>query len=99
MTPHEAIAARAARAERIRNDQRLCALDFLTWGDTQGVHAKRCIHKGTATPVCSRDYHPGPMPDNEKLYEGTGIGTLFGLGQAQAWQLAGWNITRRKDLA
>jgi len=78
-------------------DERACALDFLTWGDEQGIHAKRCVHRGTSTPTCSRDYHPGPMPDNERLYEGTGIGTLFGLGQSHAWQLAGWNITRRKD--
>lgn len=97
MNAVEAREARAKKALRRREDERLCALDFLTWGDEHGVHAKRCIHAGTATPVCSREYHPGPMPDDEKLYEGTGIGTLFGLGQTQAWQLAGWNITRRKD--
>lgn len=100
MTPAEARTARAKRLERRREDERLCALDFLTWGDEQGVHAKRCIHKGTTTPTCSREYHPGPMPVDEKMYEGTGIGTLFGLNghdrDPHAWQLAGWNITRRK---
>lgn len=97
MTPLEASAQRAKKLAQRRSDERLCALDFLTWGDEQGVHAKRCVYRGTSTPTCSRDYHPGPMPDDERLYEGTGIGTLFGLSTSEAWQLAGWNITRRKD--
>ena len=97
MNATEAREQRAKRLATRRQDERLCALDFLTWGDEQGIHAKRCIHKGTDVPVCSRDYHPGPMPEDERLYEGTGIGTLFGLGTSQSWQLAGWNVTRRKD--
>lgn len=92
---------RAKRVERIRNDEALCVLDFLTWGDTQGDHAKRCLKP--AGLVCSREYDPGPPPEDEKLYEGTGIGTLFGLNgdgfDPNAWQLAGWNITRREEHA
>ena len=111
----DAAARRAAGVARRRDDERLCALDYLTWGDEQGVHAKRCVHLGEhdsprraplepskksrgsydskpkARTSCAREYHPGPKPD-EKLYEGTGIGTLFGLGTTLAWQLAGWNI-------
>jgi hypothetical protein len=97
MTPLEARAQRAKAHERQRNDARLCALDFLTWGDMQGVHAKRCVHAGTAVPVCSRDYNPGPVPEDERLYEGSALGVLWGLNEAEAWQLAGWNITRRKE--
>jgi len=97
--------ARAQRAEAVakrRRDEALCVWDFLTWGDTgKEPHAAFCIRP--AGLVCSRDYHPGPMPEDEKLYEGTGIGSLFGLNGTErdphAWQLAGWNITRRKDTA
>jgi hypothetical protein len=99
LTPAEARTARAKAVERRRNDERLCALDFLTWGDTQGVHAKRCIHAGTSTPVCSREYNPGPVPEDEAMYEDADIGALWGLNNRQAWQLAGWNVTRRKDAA
>jgi hypothetical protein len=97
VTHAEAQAQRAKRIAQRRQDEALCALDFLTWGDEQGIHEKRCVYRGTSTPTCSRDYNPGPMPD-EKMYEGTGIGTLFGLGQTHAWQLAGWNLTQRKDV-
>lgn len=86
-------AKNAARAARHRADEALCALDFLTWGDTRGVHAKHCVH-GEADP-CSRTYDPGPPPEDESMYEGTGIGVLYGLAgsDVHAWQLAGWNLT------
>jgi hypothetical protein len=99
MNPGEARAARSKTNERRRNDERLCALDFLTWGDMQGIHAKRCVYRGTRLPVCSRDYNPGPPPEDEKLYEGSALGVLWGLNDNEAWQLAGWNITRRKGIA
>lgn len=90
---------RAKRTERIRQEEGLCALDFLTWGDTQGDHAKRCLRP--AGLVCSREYDPGAMPEDEKLYEGTGIGSLYGLNGTEhdphAWQLAGWNVKMDRE--
>lgn len=101
MTPEEARVARASAVERRRNRERLCILDFLTWGDSQGRHADRCVRP--AGQVCSRDYNPGPAPEDEAMYEGTPLGSLWGLNGTRqdpyAWQLAGWNVTRRKDIA
>lgn len=102
----EAREQRARRNDRLRNDEALCVLDFLTWADEQGAHVKRCVYTVKDNghpdmPVCSREYDPGPPPEDEKLYEGTGIGTLFGLNgdgfDPHAWQLAGWNVTRREE--
>ena len=115
MTPLEAKEQRAKAHERHRNDERLCALDFLTWGDTQGEHAKRCVfveaarkrnaqghvmnERSARQQACSRDYNPGPQPEDEKLYRGSALGVLWGLNEDEAWQLAGWNITRRREIA
>jgi hypothetical protein len=99
-TAAEARVARANAVTRRRNDEALCALDFLTWGDTRGAHEKRCIRP--AGLVCSREYDPGPVPEDEKMYEGTALGSLWGLNGVDedpfAWQLAGWNI-RREEIA
>jgi hypothetical protein len=89
----EAKLRRAADVQKRREAERLCALDFLTWGDTQGTHSKRCLRP--AGLVCSRDYDPGPVPEDRKLYEGSPLGALWGLNPTEAWQLAGWNIIRR----
>ncbi len=95
MNALEAREHRAKANARRREEERLCALDFMTWGDMQGIHAKRCVRP--AGLVCSRDYNPGPKPEDEKLYEGSAIGVLWGLNDDEAWQLAGWNITRREE--
>lgn len=86
----------AKRAAKARADEALCARDFLTWGDTRGVHAKFCVH-GEADP-CSRSYDPGPTPEDEAMYEGTGIGALYGMDGSEkfAWQLAGWNLATQE---
>jgi hypothetical protein len=96
VTSAEARHRRALAAERRRQDEALCARDFLTWGDTRGSHAKFCVF-GADDP-CSRTYDPWPYPEAEpdpSLYEGTGIGALYGLpgSEVHAWQLAGWNLT------
>jgi hypothetical protein len=93
VTPTEARERRRQDVTRRREAERLCALDFLTWGDTQGIHAKRCVFGESDS--CSRTYDPGPEPDDVKLYEGTSLGALWGLNTLEAWQLAGWNIIRR----
>ena len=106
MNRTEAREARAKRLVRRREDERLCALDFLTWGDEHGVHAKKCIHRDTSTPTCSFDYNPGPAPEDEKLYRGTALAALWAQPSTSEAVVAllharraGWNITRRKDAA
>lgn len=39
------------------------------------------------------------LPAGEEMYEGTGIGALYGIrgSEQHLWQLAGWNLTRSKD--
>lgn len=97
MTGREARWQRAVEVQRTRMSQAACASDFLRRGDTVGEHAKRCVH-GAGDP-CSRDYDPYPVreavPVEKKLYENTGIGTLYGWATVGAWQLAGWNVRRR----
>lgn len=97
MTRAEARKQRADRVERRRHAEALCAWDFLTNGDLRGEHAKRCVRP--AGVLCSRDYDPGPVPEDERLYEGSALGTLWGLNDFAAWQLAGWNVRRRKGSA
>lgn len=94
MTRTEARAQRADAVARRRDAEALCAWDYLTNGDTRGVHAERCVRP--AGVVCSREYDPGPVPEDERLYEGAALGTLWGLNSVAAWQLAGWDITRRR---
>lgn len=96
MTPAEARLKHDEHVRRMRADEALCARDFLTWGDTRGIHAKFCVF-GEGDP-CSRTYWPGPTPDDEAMYEGTGIGALFGLdgSDCHAWQLAGWNLATQE---
>ena len=97
MTQAEAQKARAVRNERRRADEVACAYDFLIRGDELGVHAKRCVFG--AHDACAREYDPWPdafaTPDS-RMYEGTGIGALYGFGTTKVSTLAGWNVRRRK---
>lgn len=90
----------AENAER-RNLEAACALDFLVYADEdeeRGPHAGRCLH---GADPCSRSYDPLPYREAEpadlRLYEGTGIGVLYGVPGCEAhhWQLAGWNLNPR----
>jgi len=94
VTWQEARRQRLIDAVNRRRDEQACAADFLRRGDTVGVHAKRCVHG--ANDPCSRDYDPRPVreatPDDKRMYERTGIGTLYGWGAVGAWSLAGWNV-------
>lgn len=66
------------------------AADFLLRGEAE--------HQCALDPPCTRDYEPGERPADERMYRGTGIGALFGLGGEQhLWQLAGWNVRRLTD--
>lgn len=93
--PAKALEQRAKAAAKRRSDMSLCAWDFLTWGDTRGEHRDFCMFVEEGQPPCSRLYNPGPALEDEAMYEGTGIGALFGLAGSErfAWQLAGWNLT------
>jgi hypothetical protein len=93
VTPGDARRARRVELERRRFDEARCSWDFLLHGHDE--HAKRCIR----TPPCSREYDPGPPPDDERLYEGAALGTLWGLNSLATWQIAGWDITRKKGNA
>jgi hypothetical protein len=90
MTRDQARKQRAEAVARRRHAEALCAWDFLTNADLRGEHAKRCVRPGGV--LCSRDYDPGPKPEDERLYEGAALGTLWGLNDLGAWQLAGWNL-------
>ena len=94
MTRADARKQRAKAAESRRHAEARCAWDFLTNGDLHGEHAKRCVRPGGV--VCSRFYDPGPVPDDERLYEHSALGTLWGLNDSAAWQLAGWSVKRRR---
>lgn len=99
MTRDDVLAQRAARVARLRAEQRLCAGDFLLFGDTVGAHAERCVYAARENghpdlPACSREYDPGPPPEDEKLYEGSAIMALWE-DTNESWQLAGWNVRRR----
>jgi len=93
MTRAQAKQQRADRIERRRDAEALCAWDFLVNGDLRGEHAERCVRP--AGLLCSRTYDPGPPPEDERLYAGADLGTLWGLNHQAAWQLAGWDVKRR----
>lgn len=101
MTAAEARARRAERVERMTEEQRACALDFLVNGDERGIHAKRCVWPKYGLPACSREYDPGPAPDDIKLYEGTELGALWGLNTSTGVASTlgalrrGWTIKKR----
>ena len=95
MTREQARAQRAEDAAKRRNADALCAWDFLTNG--HDGHEDRCRRPGGV--VCSREYDPGPVPEDERLYEGAEMGTLWGLNTTAAWQLAGWDVKTRRRAA
>ena len=81
-----------------RRREALCALEFLTWGDSglsgEEPHAKHCVF---GDDPCSRTYDLWPDDSSGvdgRVYEGTGIGALYGHGPLEPWAsgLAGWNV-------
>jgi hypothetical protein len=92
MTADQARTKRAEAVARRRLAERICRSDFLWRGDA---------HQCTQEEPCSRDYDPMPYPEalpkDLRMYEGTGIGAIYGLDYStdMAWQLAGWNIGRQ----
>ena len=89
------VECRAESAAKARHEQRLCAWRFLTGDET--LHPEECIFGES----CSRLYDPLPvreaLPPDLRMYEGTGIGALYGLRDSEgfAWELAGWTVERR----
>jgi hypothetical protein len=92
------VAAELKRRNRLEVSKRRAAeerdaMHFLLSG--HDAHLERCIFPDT----CSRDYDPRPVPEatpaDERMYVGTGIGALYGLGGEQhLYTLAGWNVRR-----
>lgn len=87
-----------------RQAERDDAWDYLIRGDLDDRHTKRCLYALEGGEACSRDYNPMPYPDalpDPVTYEGTGIGALYGLRDTERflWQLAGWNIRKRREHA
>lgn len=87
-----------------RQNERYDALDFLINGDLDGRHEKRCVYALRGQEPCSRDYNPTPYADavpDPNLYANTGIGALYGFDGTEGflWQLAGWNLKRRREHA
>lgn len=108
MSASDAITFGDQRARRAA--EQACALDFLVYGDgepgtflghrVQGVtHAERCVHGPSR--ACSRTYDPMPYDEAEpvdaRLYEGTGIGALYGLPGSEdvVLELEGWELVPR----
>ena len=96
LAPEQARAKNRERLRRRRAAEYDDATDFLYLGDEDGRHTVRCVH----TVPCSRTYDPSPdawsAPADPSLYEGTGIGGIYGdaAGGALLWQLAGWTLGR-----
>lgn len=80
------------RGRKERHERRLCAFRFLTEAD----HDEVC----TLSPTCSRTYGPGAHPDDLGMYEGTGIGAIYGLEMRadHAADLAGWTVVGLNDV-
>lgn len=105
--PRASILAQASDVHTRRNAAAACALDFRVYGDGQPgeffghpvtpvAHAERCV----CSPPCSFDYDPWPTaeaePADTTLYEGTGIGALYGVPGSPdiTPHLAGWNVRK-----
>lgn len=85
--PAIAIAKRAAVLVKARRAEKGDRYDFLTRAD----------HVCSLDPPCSREYDPRPpgeVPPEQELYEGTGIGALYGYPRTRPFlpDLAGWNL-------
>lgn len=87
--------ANELRAANRRRDEIVCAADFLRHGEPHDD----CIFPARGLPKCSRDYDPGPPPDDEKMYADSDLGALWGLNTRRAFTLAGWNVTTRRKTA
>ena len=74
-----------------RNAELDCAFRFLTEGEP---HEESCTWAKRGEGPCSRTYNPGEEPE-QSLYEGTGIGALFGWTESRVYELAGWNVSTR----
>jgi hypothetical protein len=97
--PGDVVARSKKAAYERRQAEGACALHFLVYGDEDTPHRERCLFAREGRDPCSRTYDPlpaGTEPPDPRLYAGTGIGLLYGMGgESHAWQLAGWNLDPR----
>ena len=92
------------RAWKMRQAEANDGFDF-RWSSDELVHADRCIFRQRGEAVCSRTYDPFPegrdsAPTDPTLYQGTGIGFLYGEDDTErfAWELAGWTLGKDGSL-
>jgi hypothetical protein len=96
LAPLKSRLARLDEQRARRQRQVISAYHFLVTGSPQG--------NGVRPPwgdEWNRDYNPGPAPDDQEFYLGTGVGLLYGIEDEDhrydprmAATLAGWNIVR-----
>lgn len=98
--PQESIDIMAEEQAKRRLEEALDGWAYLVDGDE--MHEPHCVHVKRGGKTCSREYNPLPykeaLPDDLRMYAGTGIGVLYGLTESEgfAWQLAGWNVATRR---
>lgn len=92
------------RAWRLRQAEANDAFDF-RWGADELTHADKCLFRQRGEPVCARVYDPFPegresAPADPTMYQGTGIGYLYGEDDTErfAWELAGWTLGKDGSL-
>ena len=92
------------RAWKMRQAEANDAFDF-RWSPDELTHADKCIFRQRGEAVCSRTYDPFPegrdsAPTDPTLYQGTGIGFLYGEDDTErfAWEFAGWTIGKDGSL-
>lgn len=90
------------RTNRLRQAEANDAFDFRWGGDLDDRHSSRCIFAQRGEPTCTQVYDPFPegresAPADPSMYQGTGIGYLYGEDDTErfAWEFAGWTL--RKD--
>lgn len=93
------------RAWRMRQAEANDAFDFRWGGDLDGRHRERCIFAQRGEQACERVYDPFPegrssAPADPTMYQGTGIGLLYGEDGTErfSWELAGWTLQKDGSL-
>lgn len=68
----------ARELERRRHEEKSCAW----WSRHEADHVDGCVFAARGEPPCQREYDPMPVPEarpaDSLIYEGTGIGALYG---------------------
>lgn len=92
------------RNYRLRQAEANDSFDF-RWGGDEVEHAAVCLFVQRGEAPCSRTYDPYPegresAPADPTMYQGTGIGYLYGEDDTErfAWEFAGWTLQKDGSL-